>query len=38
MIRISTNVPGETERFDKLATYIHRFGPNCYTIHLHGKE
>ncbi len=38
MIRISPNVPGETERFDKLATCINRFGPNCYTIRLHGKE
>ncbi len=38
MIRISPNVPGETERFDKLATYISRFGPNCYAIQLLGKE
>ena len=38
MIRISKNVPGEEERFEKLMTCIHRFGPNCYDILLHGKE
>ena len=38
MIRISKNVPGEEERFDKLVTCIHRFGPSCYDILLHGKE
>jgi hypothetical protein len=38
IIRVSKTVPGEEERFDKLMTCIHRFGPNCYTISLHGKE
>ena len=38
MIRISRNVSGEEERFEKLMTCIHRFGPNCFDILLHGKE
>ncbi len=38
VIRVSKNVPGEVEKFNKLDTYIHRFGENCYTISLLGKE
>jgi hypothetical protein len=38
LLRISKNVPGEEERFEKLATAIHRLGPNCYDIQVLGKE
>ncbi len=38
LIRISKNVPGEEERYEKFMTCIDRFGPNCYTIQLLGKE
>lgn len=38
MLRISKSVPGEEEKFDKLVTAIHRYGPNCYDIQLLGKE
>ena len=38
MIRISKSVAGEEEKFNKLMTYVHRFGPNCYDIQLLGKE
>jgi hypothetical protein len=38
MIRVSKNVPGENEKYDELMSCIHRFGPNCYTISLLGKE
>ena len=38
MIRISKNVTEEEEQFEKLRTYIQRFGPNSYAIPLLGKE
>jgi len=38
MIRVSKNVPGEEEKYEKLMTLIHRFGVNSYEILLHGKE
>jgi hypothetical protein len=38
LIRISKNVPGEEERYEKLMTCIDRFGANCYAIQLLGKE
>ena len=37
MIRICKD-PVEAERYEKLMNCIHRFGPNCYEILLHGKE
>ena len=36
MLRISNAV--EETRFERLMTCIHRYGPNCYDIQLHGKE
>ena len=38
MLRLSKTEPGEEERYDKLMDCIHRYGPNCYEIQLHGKE
>ena len=38
MIRVSKNVPGEEERYEKLMTCIHRYGPNCYDYSPAGKE
>lgn len=38
LIRVSKTVPQEEANYEKLMTYIQRFGPNCYTISLLGKE
>jgi hypothetical protein len=38
LIRISPNVPKEKENFEKLTTDIARYGANCYSIQLAGKE
>jgi len=38
MIRVSKNVAGEEEKYEKLMTCIHRSGANSYDILLHGKE
>ncbi len=38
MIRVSKNVRGEEEQYDKLASSIQRYGANCYTISVLGKE